>query len=57
MTQTIIGILVIAKRVAPCARPGGAGVEGGKAWVMAWVVHGQGFGHAMGKRKCLIARG
>jgi hypothetical protein len=35
-----IGILVIAKRIAPCARLGGAGVEGGKAWVMAWVVRG-----------------
>ena len=40
IANATIGILVMTKSIAPCARPGGAGVEGGKAWVMAWVVHG-----------------
>jgi hypothetical protein len=30
IANAIIGGLVIAKRVAPCARPGGAGVQGGE---------------------------
>jgi len=36
MTKDCIGIFVIAKRVAPCARPGGAGMghwHGSLAWV------------------------
>jgi hypothetical protein len=41
-----IGNIVIAKRVAPCARPGGAGARGrkslghglGSAWVMTLAI-------------------
>jgi hypothetical protein len=30
MANDCIGVLVIANRIAPCARPGGAGAQGGE---------------------------